>query len=385
MQHFHFEIPSGELSLSIKHTEYPLHDLCGFASRQNPKRGFLFVSKVLGKHYPVRPSKMQEVYHFLSDEVEHYLNSSDCPIFLGFAETATGLSSGLYHTWYKKYFSNSSYKKDIADSVFVHTTRYHFEEKNVLFHFQEEHSHATGHIVYEPEQADFQLDRYNTLVLIDDEITTGKTMTNFIEGFTKLKNSSIKKVIVVSIKNWMDELSQERFYQIFPHIEFQFVQALKGTYSFKQKPGFVCAPMPNVEGSNNDKSDLINHNFGRFGLKHFDVPNFEKMINLLDSRKKTIVLGTGEFSYYPFLLAKAMEEKGFDVMYQSTTRSPILVGKDIAHKIEFVDNYGDNIPNFIYNVAVDQYEQVVMCYETKDQQMCDLSEKLGAVNFFFSV
>ncbi|WP_230285751.1 phosphoribosyltransferase domain-containing protein, partial [Deinococcus sp. 23YEL01] len=49
-------LPSGELDLHLERSALPLDDLLGFAVRRNPKRGFLFVSRVLGKHIPVRPS-----------------------------------------------------------------------------------------------------------------------------------------------------------------------------------------------------------------------------------------------------------------------------------------------------------------------------------------
>ncbi|HCK81407.1 MAG TPA: hypothetical protein DIC59_08075, partial [Candidatus Competibacteraceae bacterium] len=55
------------------------------------------------------------------------------------------------------------------------------------------------------------------------------------------------------------------------------------------------------------------------------------------------VIGTGEYAYTPFRLALAWEERGYDVRFQSTTRSPILVGDAIVSRREFLDNYGDGI------------------------------------------
>ena len=40
---------------SERDDSYQLKDLLGFAQRINPKRAFLFVSKVLGRHIPVAP------------------------------------------------------------------------------------------------------------------------------------------------------------------------------------------------------------------------------------------------------------------------------------------------------------------------------------------
>ncbi len=39
-----------------------LDSLVGYSSRINKKRGFFFVSKVLGKHTPCKPSLMRTTY-----------------------------------------------------------------------------------------------------------------------------------------------------------------------------------------------------------------------------------------------------------------------------------------------------------------------------------
>lgn len=366
------ELKSGTLSLEVESTDIDINEICGFASRQNPKRGFLFVSKILGKHYPVKPHKMRTIYNLLAEKIS--ASKTKSTLFLGFAETATGLSSGVYESWKKI---------NEQDSYFIHTTRYSFSDRTVLFNFQEEHSHATGHIVYQPDDSKFSLANQETLVLIDDEMTTGKTMTNFIEQFLQLNDCNIKKIIMVCIKNWMNKESIDYFNKKFPDVEIEFVQILKGIYEFHKNESFVCEAMPNVDGNSLPKNELIVGNHGRFGVDNFPIYNFEKILKNLDRSKKTIVLGTGEFSYHPFLLAEYFEKEGVDVVYQSTTRSPIMLGNDIGHKISFIDNYEDKISNFIYNVAQDQYQQVIICYETNKVADFDLDKLLNAKNVFF--
>jgi len=77
-----------------------------------------------------------------------------------------------------------------------------------------------------------------------------------------------------------------------------------------------------------------------------------------------LVLGTGEFMHASTLLGAALERRGLDVMVQSTTRSPILTWGAVGHALTFPDNYGEGIPNFIYNVAPGQYRHVLVCHET---------------------
>jgi hypothetical protein len=80
--------------------------------------------------------------------------------------------------------------------------------------------------------------------------------------------------------------------------------------------------------------------------------------------QRLLVLGTGEFAYPPFLLAEELERHGLDVRYQSTTRSPIIEGGAIGCSLAFADNYGDGIPNFLYNARREDYDRILVCHET---------------------
>ncbi|WP_239649594.1 TRSP domain-containing protein [Methylocucumis oryzae] len=77
-----------------------------------------------------------------------------------------------------------------------------------------------------------------------------------------------------------------------------------------------------------------------------------------------LVLGTGECNTPAYLLACQLTALGFKVKVQSTTRSPIYPGNDIANVCQFTDNYGDGIPNFLYNFARERYREVIVCHET---------------------
>ncbi len=51
-----YRLGVGMLSVSVTRSEhYTIDELLTVAQRRNPKRPFLFVSKVLGRHIPVRP------------------------------------------------------------------------------------------------------------------------------------------------------------------------------------------------------------------------------------------------------------------------------------------------------------------------------------------
>ena len=65
-----------------------------------------------------------------------------------------------------------------------------------------------------------------------------------------------------------------------------------------------------------------------------------------------------------FLLGRSLEARGVDVAIQSTTRSPILRWGAVNHVLNFPDNYGEGVENFVYNVAPGQYNHVFICHET---------------------
>lgn len=85
-------IQSGRLLLDIRREDLPLDQCLSYATRQNPRRLYLFVSKVLGKHWPVKPSAMRDTHRRLAAKI------ADLPgplLVIGLAETATALGRGV--------------------------------------------------------------------------------------------------------------------------------------------------------------------------------------------------------------------------------------------------------------------------------------------------
>jgi hypothetical protein len=92
--------------------EMSLNDLFDIAERHNPKRAFLFVSKVLGRYIPVPPSTMRQAYQRLARQ---FPESVPGPVlFIGMAETAVGLGAGVFDELRHQY----------ADSVYLTSTRH---------------------------------------------------------------------------------------------------------------------------------------------------------------------------------------------------------------------------------------------------------------------
>ena len=62
----------------------------------------------------------------------------------------------------------------------------------------------------------------------------------------------------------------------------------------------------------------------------------------------------------------------------------LLPGDAVASVLEFADNYHDDIPNYLYNVADRQYDRVLIGYETRPLPAAHrLPETLKARVLFF--
>lgn len=364
-------LPSGQLELVVKESDLPLEDICCFATRANNKRGFLFVSKVLGKHYPVKPQFMQTIYKNIAEKLNHHTQVFNQVCFIGFAETAIGLGAGVFHEWQ---IQNKEKK-----SLFMPTSRFKLNHP-VLFEFQEEHSHATDHLIYEPLDKDNKdlFKSCESLVLIDDEISTGKTLFNFIEQYYQF-NSELKNVFLVSIKNWINEENKNKILSYFPNLNIHFISILSGEFTFNKNPDYFVEQVPKLDGKNELKNYLFNNDSFqfRFGYNSIDF-DFSQETSLIDFNKKTLILGSNEFLIKPYFFAKHLESLGLEVFFQSTTRSPIILDVDIKHKHTSLDNYNDNIENYIYNVDTNVYEQIVLCVETKELFGLDIAQQLNA-------
>ena len=98
---YHQEILTGRLEIDVLKARLPMNDILTFGARQNPKRGYLFISKILGKYIPCRPTKMRESYQLLAKDILTHMSTSKNVWVLGVAETAVGLGGlGVARRYY---------------------------------------------------------------------------------------------------------------------------------------------------------------------------------------------------------------------------------------------------------------------------------------------
>jgi hypothetical protein len=173
--------------------------------------------------------------------------------------------------------------------------------------------------------------------------------------------------VLVSLTDWLDD-SRRAALESTVGIPVECESLLAGTFTFSEDERFDPGSIPQVTGNGVKKDGWLRRDHGRLGLRGrsgLDV-DVEELIRTLGLERgmRVLVLGTGEFLHLPFRLALEIEGRGFETMFQSTTRSPLLVGHDLASVLETVDNYHDGIPNYLYNVVDRSYDRILIGYET---------------------
>jgi hypothetical protein len=384
------DLPTGRLALRVHRSDWPLGELCGFSARHNRARGYLFVSKVLGRHYPARPSAMERVHGRLAARLAA-LNLSGPTVVIALAETATGLGHGVFEAVQRR--------RPARDWLFLHTTRYALN-RPVAFRLTEDHCHAREHLVYEPlsEEGKRIFDAARNAVFIDDEMSTGDTMLHLARAFLR-RVPGVGRMALAAIKCWLDAPARSRLIGNFP-LPVEIVSLLEGSFSFTPIPAPAGdTPEFKSEGDGRPKDDILPGNFGRLGLTSGEClpgsagaraakAGLRRLRGglSLDRGKPVLVLGTGEFAHLPYKLARLLEKEGFDVTFQATGRTPVKPCLDIASALRFADNYHDGIDNFLYNVSPDLGRQTIICYETRPPLPPghDLPRTLGARTLFFA-
>lgn len=348
----HIDLSRGRISVTVNHhhPEWKLDDLLSFAERINPKRAFLFVSKVLGKHIPVAPSVMQKSYQDLAALIPKNL---PYPIsVIGMAETAVGLGAGFYR----------ELKPDFGENaIFLTTTRHPVETLPTLGLFLEEHSHAQDQFILSSHDAlkHQHILSSKTLILVDDEISTGKTFRNLILSLKKSGLEQVERIILVTLVNW----AEQHLVTDDLGIPVEVVALLHGHWQWQDNNKEIDIQMPNVSSTQQQSQKIIAPNDWGREPTFLDCSVWQQ-IKSIQAHEKVLVLGSGEFTWIPFLMAEQLEKQGVEVYFSSTTRSPIMQGHAIESICLFKDNYGLNMNNYAYNVKHQQFDRVFLIIET---------------------
>lgn len=367
------------VDINIRENKYNLNlnDLIIKGKRiNNNKRNFLFISKVLGKHIEAKPKVCKEIglklARLIFDKEEKSYKNNEKICVIGFAETATGLGMAV-----------ASY---IKNCYYITTTRECITELKSILKFEEEHSHATTHKCF-PLDKD-KIVNSEKIILVDDEITTGKSMINIIKELKKVTNA--KKFIILSILDWRNEEYRKAYDELVneENINVEVLSLISGDIKVKDTTTYIDTNDEVI----NDTADVLNYNVldridlktsyekevesyllhtGRFGIEFNEIQALEskckdianRLQSLIESNKKILVLGHGENIYIPCRIASYING---DVYFKSTTRSPIYCedvdGYPIKEKHVF---YHKGVKYYFYNKSEieEKYDKVILITE----------------------
>lgn len=362
-------LPSGRLRIEIDRADWPLSRLCGFAARHNPRRGFLFVSKVLGKHWPSAPSEMALAHDTLAARLPR--PSAEPLLFVGMAETATGLGQGVFESYLSQH--------GMGSALYLQTTRYPLSGAQTL-DFEEQHSHAKSLHLYCPQQPALRQSflQAKTLILVDDELSTGQTFQSLVRAYRRI-NPGIQRIVLVSLTDFMGDEARLRWQS--GALQVDFVSLLCGALHFEPNPSFQVEPSAAAQAPvacRREHTGFFSARLGTDQKMRLPAGLLERVSASLPLTQPLWVLGTGEFMHPAFCLARELNALGWDVRVQSTTRSPILLGADIQQCLRLEDPYGEGIPNYLYNVDPVGKTMLLCAENPPSSALSDTLGRLGA-------
>ncbi|WP_225993559.1 phosphoribosyltransferase family protein [Actinomadura rudentiformis] len=377
-----------------------LSDLVGLAVRRNPRRAHLLVSAVLGKHVPTDPRLVYGSGLLLGDLVRARLNvrqpdglnerqpsgpdgsagrdggdeSIDLggllaealkgrpgaaaalrdrmraprtpvdAVVLGYAETATALGHAVADA--------------LGGAYYLHSTRRPVAGFATYGGFEEEHSHATSHLLLpaDPAAAGAEV----PMVLVDDELSTGRTVLNTIRALHAVRPR--RHYVVAALVDLRDDEDRARMHDLADELDVRIdavalasgrvelpdgiletgqtiVAELEAVRSEQQVARRAGRPVTRIDVAwPAGLPDGGRHGFtpGHRDLLEKRLPDMAaRLVPALAGCGRVLVLGFEELMYAPLRLAEALADALPDVAvrYSTTTRSPVLAVDDPGYAI----------------------------------------------------
>ena len=340
-------LSGGRFTIKIQQEDIPFRELCDLAIRNNALRRFLFVSRVLGRHCPVRPEILRKVAAVLARKLRLRIKPGPV-LFFGMAETATTLGQAVFQ----------EFLEQGGSGLYIDSTRRTTGGERA-FGFFERHSHATAHVVHLPspdEDPANLLAMASQVVVVDDEATTANTAAGLIRELKawRGKGGAGFDAWLAVILRWKQGEENDAC--------FKGVETLaEGNFAFEAEADLPAAPPANHR--------VDTRVIARRGVRHgTQTPQTLPTDWDISAGKgeNILVVGNGEYGFQPLLLAEAFEKKGARAWVQATTRSPILEGGAIQNIRSFDALSGEGHIEFLYNVPDDHgYDRVILCLEDK--------------------
>lgn len=340
-------LPTGQLSLSGV-TPEKVSALCDFAARANPKRGFLIVSKVLGRHLPTPPVALRAAATELAEQIP-----GDLPqpvLFCGMAETATGLAQAVWASWRGR--------QQAAVSAYVQSSRQIVPDSRVLCRFEEGHSHAASHMVQISAAVEPVVAAARSLVIIDDECSTGATFVEAAEALVAAL-PGIERIAVASLTDW----SGGDFLARMPRPAAA-ASLIAGALEWSPGPAQAAAAL--APTANRHGTAPATGMRSRSGLLVPDAAARPPVT--AHAGERVLVLGDGEHAYEAIVIAEEISAQGGVPAIQSITRTPAMLGHAMQSVTTLEDAYGSGAACHVYNLVAHRPDRIVIATEIIGRQ-----------------
>lgn len=329
---------------------------------RNAKRAYLLVNPLQAKHMPVSPTEALTMMRTLGEGLRQEFPGAR--LVLGFAETATALGAAVA-------------SRLGPDCAFLTTTREAGEGPGWV-RFLEEHSHAAEQKLWGGD-LDALLQKTDTVLFVDDEISTGKTLRNMVAQLTRRWPALGEKTLVAaSLLNRVTPEQEEALgdagitcrclvrlpqedhtAQVADWTVTEAPPAVPQNLSFRQEtlPG---------EGLLDPRKTL---RIGAYDSSCQAVAEvmLSRALGPVETLGKTLVLGTEECMYPALRLGERLERLGAEVCCHATTRSPIGLcdapGYPIRSGWKLPSFYEEERTTYVYNLR--EYDTVIVLSDTK--------------------
>ena len=345
---------------------YDKSDVMRLARRwNNSKRSYLLVNPLQAKHIPVSPSKAFEMMCSLGN----ILKDTNASLVIGFAETATAVGA----------VCAMCFPDDIP---YMHTTRENYDSE-VFLEFSEEHSHAVEQKLFSTPLSRIRPEK---VVMIDDEISTGKTIENIVDVIRReFPHFRDCEFIVGSVINRVEsqrekELSEKniKFMSLVRMNDDNLEQAVSGINAEKpalpDKSSEYSGKVIFTKSHIPDMRKCFEIGYIKEKIKKFTDECISYLRYDLDSCRKVLVLGTEECMIPAIMLGMSIE-KIYDaqVYTHSTTRSPIGINNaedyPCRNGFQIQSFYENERVNYLYNI--DEYDRVIVVTDSRNDIQCE--------------
>ncbi len=346
------DLPTGRLVLRGVAPER-VAELCDFAARANPKRGFLIVSRVLGRHLPTSPQALRAAADALAAQIP-----GDLPgpvLFCGMAETATGLAQSVWAAWRARHPG--------AASAYIQSSRQIAAGARILTRFEEGHSHAASHMVQVSADIEPTLAAARSLVIVDDECSTGSTFVEAAEALVAAL-PQIAAVHCASLTDW----SAGGFLSRMPRPAAAH-SLIAGTLEWTPGAGQAAATL--APAANRHGTAPATGMRSRTGLLAPEAADRAPLTATPGER--VLVLGDGEHAYEALRIAEDLAAQGAITAVQSITRTPALIGHAMQSVTTLADAYGSGAMCHVYNLLAHRPDRIVIAAEIAGAQADELA------------